>query len=97
MGENKNKANSAQLKLELGLSLAKSFKKIRVNRQKPNKELNALFERKESLKLLLNDEHDEETVEAIEAKLEKVSDEIAVMCAEKNKDIGNGMLGRNSG
>ena len=72
--------------------MAKSFKKIRVNRQKPNKELNALFERKESLKLLLNDEQDEETVEAIEAELENVSDEIA----EKNKDIANEMLGRNS-
>ena len=76
-------------------SIKKSFKRIRMNKLKQNKELDSLFQRKESLKSLLISTKDSDSA-PIEDELNEVIEEIANMCAEKNKEITQEHLGQNN-
>ena len=67
--------------------IKKCFRKIRIKKEKINPELDQLFEKKERLKTFLNlhDENDHE-FEANSDELENVIEDIAAICAQKNKD-----------
>ena len=74
----------------LNSMIQKCFKRIRVKKQKiiSNEDLEKLFEKKEILKTFLanHDESDNE-YDKMKEELEKVVEEIAGICAKKNKDI----------
>ena len=72
--------------------IKKCFKKIRINSNKPNKELDELFEKKEELKIELSGK-DGNTNE-IDDEIEKVQNEISALCGQKNRDITNEYLGQ---
>ena len=75
--------------------IQKSFKKIRINGNKRNKDLSELFEKKEALEneILQNDEYVDKK-EELENDLEEVLDEIAAECGQENRDIANNYLGK---
>ena len=76
--------------------IKKSFKKIRVKKQKTDPGLEKLFEEKQVLKTYLatHDDNDEQVEEKTQ-KLDKVMDDIADICALKNKEIVEEYLGKN--
>ena len=78
----------------LNTIIKKCFRKIRIKKQVPNKELEKLFEKKEAIKtyLTLNDNTDEKYYEKKE-ELENVFEDIAEICAKDNKDTVKRYLG----
>ena len=74
--------------------IKKCFRKIRLKKEEMNPELQKLFEEKERLKtnITLNDNSDPE-YESYNDELENVLEEIADICAQKNKDIVEEYLG----
>ena len=74
--------------------IKKCFRKIRLKREEMNPELQKLFEEKERLKtnIILDDDNDPE-YETYNNGLENVLEEIADICAQKNKDIVEEYLG----
>ena len=79
---------------ELNKIVKHSFKRIRIKKKKHNKELDPLFARKEYLKSVLKTTNDDQHEESLEEELENVTDAIAKLCAEKNKDTANEYLGK---
>ena len=69
----------------------KCFKRIRINKQRSNKQLENLQRKKTS-------SHKEEDYtnnkEKLEEDLENVCDKIAALCGEKNKKLANEYLGK---
>ena len=67
--------------------IRKSFKRIRINRKKCNSELEELFAKKQDLKTFLaTHETTHNLYDEKSEQLEKVMDEIAIICAQKNKE-----------
>ena len=79
----------------LNTSIKRGFRKIRIKKEKIDPELEALFERKENLNtfLTLHDE-DEDGFEKNRENLESVLEEIAEICAKKNKDTVREYIGQ---
>ena len=77
--------------------IKKCFSKIRVKKQKPNPVLDELFEKKLELKtfLSLHDVTDDDYDLNMD-NLEKVLEDIASICAKKNKDKVDEHLGKNN-
>ena len=79
--------------------IRKSFKKIRIKKDKNSDELDNLFLKKESLKQKIEEAEEKETLDVI-MKLDKdyqtVVEEIASICAKKNKDLVKDYLGTNT-
>ena len=88
-----NKSANKWLK-RLNILIQKSFRKIRIKKQKVNPALQALFEQKESIRSQISElEKNEEILENLEeltdldGKYEEVIDEISKICATKNKEL----------
>ena len=76
--------------------IIKSFKKIRIKKNKAkDPKLESLFEKKEQLKtyLVVNENTDEDEYDDKKSELENVLEDIASLCAQKNKDIIDEHLG----
>ena len=76
-------------------TIKSSFTKIRVKKTKISPKLEMLFQEKESIKTKIADKENLEDIEAVAElndKLNKVTDKIANICAEKNKALVNEYL-----
>ena len=76
--------------------MIKCFKRIRINKNRSNKELESLFAKKEDIKSQIAKEKDDTTnnKEQLEEDLENVCDTIAALCREKNKELAKDYLGK---
>ena len=79
---------------EVNKNIKRSFRRIRIKIRKSNKDLDPLFERKEYLKSVLKTKVGDQSEESLKEELENVTDEIAKLCAEKNKETVYEYLGR---
>ena len=76
-------------------NIKKCFKKIRIKKERRNKELDELFTKKEDLKVQLCQTDDDNPLkDVIEENLENVIEEISVLCGQKNKEIAEEYLGK---
>ena len=74
--------------------IKKCFKRIRVKKQKNNNELDKLFEEKRTLKTYLSThEENDDLFDEKSLSLEKIIDDIADICGQKNKETVEEYLG----
>ena len=97
---NENIENSSKRWLMTVKNLIKtSFRKIRLRKNKMPPHLEKLFQKKEGIKSKIAEQEnlkDVDEVIKLNDELEKVSEEISSICAEKNKDLVNEYLGRHN-
>ena len=74
----------------LNQTIRKSFKKIRISKWKNPSDLNLLFQKKESIKQKINEAEANDNLDELmnlEDDYEEVTEEIATVCAQRNRDI----------